>query len=82
MPSGYFILLRFFLRVDNVMLRINDTRYYFETGLDYILKEYTSREAKYDQLKHVPPPFFIEPNEIEKYLPITLKTYEKLTWNV
>lgn len=46
MPSSFFILLRYFLRIDNVMLRINDTRIYHEFGKNYLLREYTSREAK------------------------------------
>lgn len=46
MPGSFFILLRYFLRIDNVMLRVNDTRMYHEFGNDYILREYTSREAK------------------------------------
>lgn len=78
MPSGFYVLLRFFLRVDNVLIRINDTRFYFEVGLNYIIKEYTSREAKVSELKHIPPPFFIEPNDIEKHLPVILKTHEQI----
>lgn len=53
MPSGYFILLRFFLRVDNVMIKMNDTRFHYEIENNYILKEFTSREAKIEQLKTV-----------------------------
>lgn len=53
MPSGFFVLLRFFLRVDNVMIKMNDTRFYYELNSNYILKEYTSREAKVSELKHV-----------------------------
>lgn len=30
MPTSFFVLLRFFLRVDGVMIRINDTRLYHE----------------------------------------------------
>jgi len=50
MPASFFILLRYFLRIDNVMLRMNDTRYYHEFGSDFILREYTSREAKTQDL--------------------------------
>lgn len=53
MPSGFYILHRFFLRVDNVMIRINDTRFHYEIDKNYIMKEYTSREAKVSELKHV-----------------------------
>ncbi|KAG5673671.1 hypothetical protein PVAND_003697 [Polypedilum vanderplanki] len=70
MPSGFYILLRFFLRVDNVLIRMNETRYHWETDNDYILKEYTSKEANYDQLKHVPPALYISPNEISEHLPV------------
>lgn len=78
MPSGFYVLLRYFMRVDNVMIRMNETRYYFENGKDFILKEYTSREATYDRLKHVPPALYISPNEIGDHLPITVRTEEVL----
>lgn len=80
MPSGFYILLRFFLRVDEVIIKMNETRYYFENGKDYILKEFTSREATYQHLKDkaVPPAFFISPNDIADYLPVTLRTDEIL----
>lgn len=51
MPSGFYILLRYFLRIDNVMLRVNDTRIYHEFGQDYMLREYTSREAQVTDLE-------------------------------
>ena len=51
MPSGLFILQRFYLRVDDVLIRINDTRVYFERGANYILREYTSRESRTKDLK-------------------------------
>lgn len=53
MPSGFFILLSYFLRVDGVLIRMNGTRFHYETGNNYILKEYTSREAKFESIKHV-----------------------------
>lgn len=78
MQSGFFILLRYFLRIDNVMVRINDTRYHFEREHNYILKEYTSKEAHVQQLKHVPLSSFTVPGEIEKHLPVLQRSYEKL----
>ncbi|XP_036222129.2 TIP41-like protein isoform X1 [Bactrocera oleae] len=53
MPSGFFILLRHFLRVDNVLLKIHDTRFHYEIENNYIFKEYTKREATYSELKNV-----------------------------
>ena len=51
MPASFFILQRYFLRIDGVMLRMNDTRYYHEFDTDFILREYTSREAKTQDLR-------------------------------
>ena len=45
MPSGFFILLRFFMRVDGVLIRCFDTRYHYEIENDYILREYLERES-------------------------------------
>lgn len=78
MPSGFFILLRYFLRIDHVMLRINDTRLHYELGNDYILKEFSSKEAKVADLRHVPPALFTVPSEIEKHLPVLRKSAEQL----
>jgi type 2A phosphatase activator TIP41 len=57
---------------------MNETRYHYELGKDYILKEFTSRENTYDKMKHVPPALFISPNEIADHLPINEHTSEML----
>ncbi|XP_051793660.1 TIP41-like protein isoform X4 [Acanthochromis polyacanthus] len=51
MPTSFFLLLRFFLRVDGVLIRINDTRLYYEAGKDYMLREFSTRESKVAELK-------------------------------
>lgn len=51
MASGFLVLQRFFLRVDGVMVRINDTRLYHAAQTDYLLREYTSKEAKIKDLR-------------------------------
>ena len=51
MASGFLVLQRFFLRVDGVLVRINDTRLYHAAQTDYLLREYTSREAKIQDLR-------------------------------
>ncbi|KAF5308104.1 hypothetical protein FQR65_LT00647 [Abscondita terminalis] len=45
MPTSFFVLLRYFLRVDGVLVRINDTRYFHDFATDYVLKEYTNKEC-------------------------------------
>ncbi|XP_035985256.1 TIP41-like protein isoform X3 [Fundulus heteroclitus] len=51
MPSSFFLLQRFFLRVDGVLIRINDTRLYYEDGRDYMLREFSTRENTIAELK-------------------------------
>lgn len=53
MASGFFILLTYFLRVDGVLIRMNGTRFHYENGNDYILKEFTIKEAKFENIRHV-----------------------------
>lgn len=45
MSSGFFILARFFLRVDNLLVRMNDTRLHHEFKNNYILRETSTRQA-------------------------------------
>jgi type 2A phosphatase activator TIP41 len=53
MESGFFILKRFYLRVDSVIYRIFDTRYYHEFGLDYLQKETVHKEISHSDLLKV-----------------------------
>ena len=48
--SGFFVLLRFYLRVDNTLIRVYDTRIYFEVENDFVLREYSEREETVDKL--------------------------------
>ncbi|XP_044537426.1 TIP41-like protein [Gracilinanus agilis] len=77
-PSSFFLLLRFFLRIDGALIRMNDTRLYHEADKTYMLREYTSRESKIANLMYVPPALFTEPNEISQYLPVKEAVCEKL----
>ncbi|XP_057177377.1 TIP41-like protein isoform X2 [Triplophysa rosa] len=80
MPTSFFTLLRFFLRVDGVLIRVNDTRLYHEAGQDYMLREFSTRESKIPDLQHVPPALYTDPNEIAQHLPLKLTKCEKLTF--
>lgn len=51
MPNAWFVLVRYYLRVDNVVVRLFDTRLYHEIGTDYILREFKHQEGSYDALK-------------------------------
>ncbi|XP_014209210.1 TIP41-like protein [Copidosoma floridanum] len=78
MPGTFYILLRYFLRIDNVMLRVNETRIYHDLRKSYLLREFTSREAKVQQLKHIHPAIFTLENEIAPLLPLVRSYYHKL----
>lgn len=82
MPTSFFLLLRFFLRVDGVMIRINDTRLYHEAGKSYMLREFSTRESKIEELKNVPAALYTDPNEIAQYLTLKLTECEKLEFPV
>lgn len=51
MPERLLILSRFFMRLDDVIFRIRDTRVYVELQTMKILKEYLLREEKYSVVK-------------------------------
>lgn len=51
MKDCLFGLLRNYLRVDNVIVRIVDTRIYHEFGSNVILRDFQVRESTYDELK-------------------------------
>ncbi|XP_064399433.1 TIP41-like protein [Halichondria panicea] len=78
MASGFFILSRFFLRVDGVLVRMNESRFYHQAGTDHILREYTSKEAKIADLK-VHPSLLTDPNKLGSVLPTKELTIHKIT---
>ena len=82
MPKCYLILLRFWLRVDNVIIRVNDTRIYHEFGQNYILRHYQEREAKWDKLTKQYPMSqlmqWTEPNIFADKIDILNSVYDKI----
>lgn len=66
MPSGIYVLLNYFLRVDGVVIRMNGTRYHFEVGKNFILKEFTAREAQFDKIRHVSDTYTTIGREIDR----------------
>ena len=50
MPSRFFVLARYWLRVDHVLVRSVDTRVHYAFGDPYMLVESSVREATYDEL--------------------------------
>ena len=53
MPERLLLLCRFFMRLDNVLLRIRDTRVYVDFGTGEVIREYTAKEEKYEVVRQV-----------------------------
>lgn len=51
MPSDLLLLIRLFLKVDDVLFRIRDTRLYVDLEKGKVLREYTEREASFAYVK-------------------------------
>jgi len=50
------LLCRLFMRLDNVVVRIRDTRVYVDFNTDEVLREYTEKESKFEDVKRVRTP--------------------------
>jgi len=79
MPSGFFVLQRFYLRVDNTLIRVYDTRLYFEAEKNYLIREYSEREDKTTDIS-VPAPLWTNQNEIVNHLTVRKEVNEKLAF--
>eukprot|EP01015_Nassula_variabilis_P019864 TRINITY_DN3401_c0_g1_i2.p1 TRINITY_DN3401_c0_g1~~TRINITY_DN3401_c0_g1_i2.p1 ORF type:complete len:159 (+),score=29.93 TRINITY_DN3401_c0_g1_i2:66-542(+) len=51
MEDSFFGLLRFYLRVDDVIVRVYDTRIYHDFSQNYIYREFNVRENSYQELR-------------------------------
>lgn len=53
MPSRLLLLTRFFMRLDNVLVRLRDTRIYVDFDTGEVIREYLSKEAEYEKVREV-----------------------------
>ncbi|ROT85744.1 TIP41-like protein [Penaeus vannamei] len=77
MPSGFFVVFRHYLRVDQVIVRVNDTRLYSPKGASYILRETSSREAPISKLR-VDASVYKDADVVWQHLPLVTETVDKL----
>nr|XP_045599077.1 TIP41-like protein [Procambarus clarkii]XP_045599078.1 TIP41-like protein [Procambarus clarkii]XP_045599079.1 TIP41-like protein [Procambarus clarkii]XP_045599080.1 TIP41-like protein [Procambarus clarkii]XP_045599081.1 TIP41-like protein [Procambarus clarkii]XP_045599082.1 TIP41-like protein [Procambarus clarkii]XP_045599083.1 TIP41-like protein [Procambarus clarkii] len=77
MPSGFFVVFRHYLRVDQVIVRVNDTRLYSPVGASYIQRETSSREAPISKL-HVDSSVYNNPDLVWQHLPLVNEKIDKL----
>lgn len=53
MPARLLLLSRFYMRLDDVVFRIRDTRVFVEFSERLVIREYQEREDSYDRVKEV-----------------------------
>ncbi|GAB2291724.1 TIP41-like protein [Dionaea muscipula] len=85
MPSGWFLLLRFWLRVDGVLMRLRDTRIhciFTDSSFPVVLRENCWREATFNLLATRGYPVdvaaYSDPSIVSQRLPIILHKTQKL----
>ena len=80
MPHSWFVLVRLFIRVDDVLFRLYDVRLYHAFGSGEIVRETWGMEADYEAVKRVG--FSRYRSDTDKQLIISvsrsLKTYLRL----
>lgn len=50
MPSGFYVLARYWMRLDHVVVRLHETRIHHLFGRDHLIREYTRKEESFDAL--------------------------------
>lgn len=53
MPGRLLLLLRFFMRLDNVLIRLRDTRVYVDFQTREVIREYQAKERDYEGVRQV-----------------------------
>lgn len=81
MPSYWYVLLRYFLRVDDVLVRSNETRMFHMLNSDYVLREFTAKEANAKEL-NIPTSHMKEADDVIPFIPVKQKTVHKLMVNL
>ncbi|KAF3938199.1 hypothetical protein ABW19_dt0202869 [Dactylella cylindrospora] len=85
MPARLLLLARFYMRLDDVVFRIRDTRVFVEFAEGLVLREYQEREDSYDRVKQKLAPYrddvpaiMRDPNQMVEFLPLRGSITEKL----
>lgn len=53
MPERLLLLMRFFMRLDNVLFRLRDTRVYIDFETMEVIREYQAKECEYEKVRQV-----------------------------
>lgn len=85
MPARLLLLSRFFMRLDDVLLRVKDTRVYIEFDTRQVIREYVEKEKEYNAVREQlasrrddVSAALRDPNLMAEVLPITKKVIEEV----
>ncbi|OOQ88874.1 TIP41-like protein [Penicillium brasilianum] len=85
MPSRLLLLSRFFMRLDNVLIRLRDTRVYVDFETHEVIREYQSKECEYEKVRQILagtrddiPALMRDPNRLSEILPVVEKYSERV----
>ncbi|EER24027.1 hypothetical protein D8B26_002197 [Coccidioides posadasii str. Silveira] len=85
MPSCLLLLCRFFMRLDNVLFRLRDTRIFIDLDTREVIREYTSKEESYDAVRQTlaatredVPAMMRDPNKLTEIIPLVASSLEKV----
>lgn len=79
MPTFFFVLARFFLRVDGVIIRIFDTRYFHRFGSSTVVRETTHRQGDLTTaLKNIHPSVLNDADAVAPQVPITFTKLDNI----
>ncbi|CAD6192926.1 unnamed protein product [Caenorhabditis auriculariae] len=77
----FFLLLRFYMRVDGVLVRVCDTRIVGDSHKDYVIREWQLREAKFSDLPFARHEDLNNVNLAWQHLPVVKSFNEKIVPN-
>ncbi|KAL4986867.1 TIP41-like family-domain-containing protein [Aspergillus falconensis] len=85
MPSRLLLLSRFFMRLDNVLFRLRDTRIYVDFENSEVVREYQSKECEYETVRQKLasarddiPAIMRDPNRLSELLPLVDRRLERV----
>lgn len=85
MPARLLLLCRFFMRLDNVLVRLRDTRVYVEFATGEVIREYLEKEEPYDSVRQKlaarrddVAAVLRDPNQVGEELSVVGKTVESV----
>lgn len=86
MPARLLLLCRFFMRLDNVLLRLRDTRVYVDFEGKEVIREYVAKEEEYEKVREIlasrrddVAAQLRDPNQLVDLLPVVDKSLESVT---